>query len=240
MGIGRIMSWSMWIEIPVFSGTLLGWTVPSFWWCHIAFILCFLCLSLSLSVCLSVCLSLPLSPPPSLSLSSSLPPPPPHTHTKCTVFFPLACSCQVLHLYLTRKSTFNICIFMHYWNSELHLSYFAEFVCCEVLDSNTFFFFFFLLLKMYFSLPQLFVFLFEVLSVAVFVIRDRFVKRSTCIILSLFTSLYLTHKHTRACMCVWECVRACVRACVCVCEVLLFHSSRLEFLRHGISTSSAS
>ena len=32
-------------------------------------------------------------------------------------------------------------------------------------------------LKMYFSLQQLFVFLFDVLSVAVFAIRDRFVKR---------------------------------------------------------------
>ena len=30
---------------------------------------------------------------------------------------------------------------------------------------------------MYFILPQLFVFLFDVLSVAVFVIRDRFVKK---------------------------------------------------------------
>ena len=57
--------------------------------------------------------------------------------------------------------------------------YFAEFVCCEVLDSNTCSFF----LKMSFSLPQLFVFLFDVLSVvsvAVFVIRDRFVKKPTC------------------------------------------------------------
>ena len=37
--------------------------------------------------------------------------------------------------------------------------------------------------KMHFSLPQLFVFLFDVLSVAVFVIRDirdRFVKKLTC------------------------------------------------------------
>ena len=71
---------------------------------------------------------------------------------------------------------------------------------------------------MYFSLPQLFVFLFEVLSIAVFVIRDRFVKRSTCIILSLFTSLYLTQNtHARVCVCESACVRACVRACVCVC-----------------------
>ena len=37
--------------------------------------------------------------------------------------------------------------------------------------------FFCFVLKMYFSLPQLFVFLFDVLSVAVFVIRDRFVKK---------------------------------------------------------------
>ena len=92
MGISSFMSWRVSlrdertvytiIEIPVFSGTLPGWAVPSFWWCHIAFILCFLCLSLSLSVCLSVSLSLPLSPPPSLSLSSSLPPPSlSHTHT---------------------------------------------------------------------------------------------------------------------------------------------------------------
>ena len=31
---------------------------------------------------------------------------------------------------------------------------------------------------MYFTLPQLFVFLFDALSVAVFVIRDRFVKKA--------------------------------------------------------------
>ena len=60
--------------------------------------------------------------------------------------------------------------------SDLYLSYFAEFVCCEVLDSNSFVLFF--VLKMYFSLPQLFVFLFDVLSVAVFFIRDRFVKKA--------------------------------------------------------------
>ena len=35
-------------------------------------------------------------------------------------------------------------------------------------------------LKMCFSLPQLFVFWFDVLSVAVFVIGDRFVKKPTC------------------------------------------------------------
>ena len=34
-------------------------------------------------------------------------------------------------------------------------------------------------LKMSFSLSQLFIFLFDVLSVAVFVIRDRFVKKPT-------------------------------------------------------------
>ena len=33
-------------------------------------------------------------------------------------------------------------------------------------------------LRMYFSLPQLFVFLFDVMSVAVFVIRNRFVKKA--------------------------------------------------------------
>ena len=33
---------------------------------------------------------------------------------------------------------------------------------------------------MCFSLPQLFVFLFDVLSVVVFVIRYRFVKKQTC------------------------------------------------------------
>ena len=47
-------------------------------------------------------------------------------------------------------------------------SYFAEFVCCEDLDSNSCF-----VLERYFRLPQLFVFLFDVLSVAVFAIRDR-------------------------------------------------------------------
>ena len=42
---------------------------------------------------------------------------PDNLDTKCTVPLlppPLACSCQVLHLYLKRKSTFNLCIFMHY------------------------------------------------------------------------------------------------------------------------------
>ena len=46
--------------------------------------------------------------------------------------------------------------------------------CCEDLDSNSFLFC--LILKMFFSLPQLFV-LFDVLGVAVFVIRDRFVNK---------------------------------------------------------------
>ena len=63
--------------------------------------------------------------------------------------------------------------------SDLYLSYFAEFVRFEVLDSTSFFVFCFVL-KMYFSLPQLFVFLFDVLSVAVFVIRDTCVKKPTC------------------------------------------------------------
>ena len=61
-------------------------------------------------------------------------------------------------------------------NSDLHLSYFTEYVCCKVLGSNSCSFF----LKMCFSLPQLFVFLFDVLTVAVFVIRDRFLKKPTC------------------------------------------------------------
>ena len=63
--------------------------------------------------------------------------------------------------------------------SDAYLSYFAHFVCCEGLDSNSFCF----LLKMFFSLPQLFVFLqLFVLSVAVFVTRDRFAhtKKPTC------------------------------------------------------------
>ena len=45
----------------------------------------------------------------------------------------------------------------------MHLSYFSEVVCCEILDSNTCLF----SLKMHFSLPQLFVSLVDVLSVAV-------------------------------------------------------------------------
>ena len=47
-------------------------------------------------------------------------------------------------------------------------------MCCEVLDSNSLLFFF----MVYFCLPQLFVFLFDILSVAVFVIWDRFVKKT--------------------------------------------------------------
>ena len=58
---------------------------------------------------------------------------------------------------------------------DVYLPYFADFVCCKDLDSNSFCF----VLKMYSSLPQLFVFLFDVWSVAVFVIRDRFVKKTT-------------------------------------------------------------
>ena len=58
-------------------------------------------------------------------------------------------------------------------NSDLYLLYFADLMCCKDLDSNSFCF----VLKMYFSLPQLFV-LFDVLSVTVFVIRDRFVKKA--------------------------------------------------------------
>ena len=67
-----------------------------------------------------------------------------------------------------------LCLSLSPENSDLHLSYFAEFVCCEGLDNSTVFLF---LLKIYFSLTQLFVFLFDVLSVAVFVIRGRFVKK---------------------------------------------------------------
>ena len=55
----------------------------------------------------------------------------------------------------------------------MYLPYFADFVCCKDLDSNSSCF----VLKMYSSLPQLFVFLFDVLSVAVIVIRDRFKKK---------------------------------------------------------------
>ena len=69
----------------------------------------------------------------------------------------------------------------------MYLSYFADFVCCEDLDSNNFCF----ILKMYFSLPQLFVFLFDVLSVAVFVIRERFVKKADlCLNLDLCVIKY--------------------------------------------------
>jgi len=56
----------------------------------------------------------------------------------------------------------------------MYLPYFADIVCCEDLDSNSFCF----VLKMYSTLPQLFVFLFDVLSVAVFVIRDRSVRKN--------------------------------------------------------------
>ena len=56
------------------------------------------------------------------------------------------------------------------------------FVCCEDIDSNSVVVVVVVLfvLKVYFSLPQFFVFLFDVLSVAVFVIRDRSVKKPTC------------------------------------------------------------
>ena len=54
--------------------------------------------------------------------------------------------------------------------------------CCEDLDSNSFCF----VLEMYFSLPQLFVFLFDVLSAAMFVIRDRFVKKKKPACLNLY------------------------------------------------------
>ena len=60
-------------------------------------------------------------------------------------------------------------------NSDLYLPYFADLICCEDFDSNSFCF----VLKMYFSLLQLFVW-FDMLSVTVFVIRDRFVKKLTC------------------------------------------------------------
>ena len=36
------------------------------------------------------------------------------------------------------------------------------------------------MINLYFSLPRLFVFLFDVLNVAVYVIRDKFVKKPTC------------------------------------------------------------
>ena len=40
--------------------------------------------------------------------------------------------------------------------------------------------FFGFVLKMYFRFPQLFVFLLDILSIAVFVTRNRFVKKPTC------------------------------------------------------------
>ena len=68
---------------------------------------------------------------------------------------------------ITLSSSSSLSLSLENWN--LHPSYFAAFVYCEVLDSNCCF-----VLKIYFSLPQLFVFLFDVLSVAVFVMREHF------------------------------------------------------------------
>ena len=101
---------------------------------------------------------------PSVSLIYPLPPPPPLLPAR----FPDSQSCLNLHL----CGCLSVCLSpsLSPENSDLNLSYFAEFVCCEVLVCS-------FLLKMYFSLPQLFVFLFDVLRVAVFVIRDRLVKK---------------------------------------------------------------
>jgi len=63
--------------------------------------------------------------------------------------------------------------------SPLHMSYFAEFVCCKVLDSKSFLLFF-CLRRILVCSDYLYSLLFDVLSVAVFVIRDRFVKKQTC------------------------------------------------------------
>ena len=57
-------------------------------------------------------------------------------------------------------------------------------------------------LKMYFSLPQLFVFLFDLLSIAVFVIRDRFVKKThtktdLCLISLICLKYYLISQITQ-------------------------------------------
>ena len=58
------------------------------------------------------------------------------------------------------------------------------------------------ILKMYFSLPQLFVFLSDVFSVAVFVIRDKFVNHTNYVLIDFkchcVTALYL------ACMPAWQ------------------------------------
>ena len=89
----------------------------------------------------------------------------------------------------------------------MSLSYFVDFVRCEDLDSNRFCF----VLKMYFSLPQLFVFLFDILNVAVFVSRGRlnFVKKPTCdcvrkyylLSLSLAPSLALSTRLLKCTIC---------------------------------------
>ena len=66
------------------------------------------------------------------------------------------------------SSSLSLSLSLSLENSDLHPSYFAAFVYSEALDSNCCF-----VLKMYFSLPQLFVFLVDVLSVAVFVMGQR-------------------------------------------------------------------
>ena len=103
-------------------------------------------------------------------------------------FIRLKLFCNSLSLSLCLSVCLCSCLSVCPENSDLHLSYFAEFVCWEALDSNSFFVCFvrkmwgFVLFvfsrKMCFSLLQLFVFLFDVLSAAVFVIRDRFVKKA--------------------------------------------------------------
>ena len=53
-------------------------------------------------------------------------------------------------------------------------------VVCKKICSSVYIAFLMFYAPRYRNDPQLFVFLFNVLSVAVFVIRDRFVKKPTC------------------------------------------------------------
>ena len=104
----------------------------------------------------------------------------------------------------------SVCLSVSPENPNLYLSHFADFLCCEYLDSNSCLF----VLKMYLSLPQLFVFLFDVLSVAVFAIKDTFIKKIRLVLKSLslcnkvFSSVCLS-------VCLYLSVSLCVEG-VCV------------------------
>ena len=89
---------------------------------------------------------------------------------------------------------------------------------------------------MYLSLPRLFVFLFDVLSVAVFVIRDRFVKKADlCLNLYPCVIKYSLSVSLSVSVCVSLCVSLSV--CLCLCLSRTYARADAHFHCHYFGTA---